>query len=116
MWVLSLLSTQQVAGLKHREMCKWKLELKQLDSVWYGRSTKFKNSGGWDSPQGENLEESPDGNKDKESGLIRNIERGFDENVLAMNYGRHASAAKHQAKGKRGLEGTGLGQASCFIP
>ena len=82
-----------MAGLKHREMSKWELELKQLDSVWYGMSAKFKNSGGWGSPRGENLEEPPDGNNDKESGLIRNIDGGFDENVLAKNYGRHAAAA-----------------------
>ena len=50
-------------------------------------------AGGWGSPRGENLEEPPDGNKDKESGLIRNIDGGFDENVLAKNYGRHAAAA-----------------------
>ena len=74
-------------------MSKGELELKQLDGGWYGMSTKFKNSSGWGPPRGENLQKPPDGNKDKESGLIRNIDGGFHENVLAKSYGRHAAAA-----------------------
>ena len=75
-------------------MSKGELELKQLNGVWYGMSAKFKNSSGWGPPRGENLQEPPDGNKDKESGLIRSIDGEFDENVLAERDGRHAAAAK----------------------
>ena len=72
-----------------------------------GRGTKFRNSGCWETPQGENLEESPDGNKDKESGIIRNIERGFDENGLTINYGRHDLLQNIRLKASEGWRGQG---------
>ena len=105
-----------MAGLKHREMRKWKLELKQLDSVWYGRSTKFKNSGGGGSPQGKNLEEPLMETRIKKVVLYEILREGLMKMCWLRTMEDMHLLQKHQAKGKRGLEGTGLGQASCFIP